>query len=200
MIARLRGTVWEVGGGRLVVDVGGVGYEVQVPETTLVEFGIAGVEVNLFVRQIVREDDISLYGFSASEDRALFDLLRDVQGCGSKTSLALIGTLGASGVRDAIAFQDHKSLVKAPGVGPRLAERIAVTLKDKVLEIGLELKARGVAAVAPRKAAAEPEDEVVSALLALGYPRNKAEAAVADSDAAQPVEERIRAALRVLAR
>lgn len=184
----------------MVVDVGGVGYEVQVPETTLVEFGVTGMSIDLWVRQIVREDDLSLFGFSSPEERALFDMLRDVQGCGSKTSLALIGTLGAGGVRDAVAIQDVKAMVKAPGVGPRLAERIAVTLKDKVLEIGSGLRSRGTAVVTSRHAASEPEDEVVSALVALGYPRAKAESAAADGDAAQPLEERIRTALKVLAR
>lgn len=200
MISRLRGTVWEVVGGRLVLDVGGVGYEVNVPETTLAEFGAVGAPAELWIRQVVREDDVSLYGFSSPEERALFDALRDVQGCGTKTSLALLGTLGDRGVRDAVMLQDVKALVRAPGVGPRLAERIAVTLKDKVLELGLADKARGVALVTPRSQS-EPSDEVVAALVALGFPRAKAEVAAADAGPdTDPVETRIKSALRALSR
>ncbi len=192
--------MWEVVGGRLVLDVGGVGYEVNVPETTLAEFGAVGAPAELWIRQVVREDDVSLYGFSSPEERALFDALRDVQGCGTKTSLALLGTLGDRGVRDAVMLQDVKALVRAPGVGPRLAERIAVTLKDKVLELGLADKARGVALVTPRSQS-EPSDEVVAALVALGFPRAKAEVAAADAGPdTDPVETRIKSALRALSR
>ena len=130
MIARLRGEVLEAGSGRLVVDVHGVGYEVQVPDTVLLAVGPIGSSVDLFVRQIVREDDVSLYGFLNADQRRLFDLLREVKGCGSRTSLSIISNLGEETTMAAIAGQDMKLLSRAPGVGPRLAERIIVELKD----------------------------------------------------------------------
>ena len=135
MISRLQGVVADVEPGRLVVDVQGVGYEVWVPESVLSEFGAPGNPVDLQIRMLVREDDMSLYGFASKAQRHLFDLLRGVQGCGAKTSLALIGTVGEGAVRDAILGHDTRTLTKAPGVGPKLAEKMVATLRDRVAEV-----------------------------------------------------------------
>jgi len=200
MISRLRGQVIEVSAGRLVVLCGGVGYEVSVPESVVVEFGVMDAEIELWTRQVIREDEHNLYGFANGDQRRLFDLLRDVKGCGSKTSLNLIGSLGEGGVVEAIAAQDLKGLSRAPGVGPRLAERIVVELKDKVLELRLEgAVSRAVIASRPRPSA--QDDELMEALLALGYRRSEAEEAAHHARSeADGVEDQIKAALKRLAR
>lgn len=200
MISRLRGQVIEVSAGRLVVLCGGVGYEVSVPESVVVEFGVMEAEIELWTRQVIREDEHNLYGFANGDQRRLFDLLRDVKGCGSKTSLNLIGSLGEGGVVEAIAAQDLKGLARAPGVGPRLAERIVVELKDKVLELRLEGAVnRAVVASRPRPSAMD--DELMEALLSLGYRRSEAEEAAHHARSeADGVEDQIKAALKRLAR
>ena len=103
MIGRLRGTVLETTGNLLTVDVGGVGYEVLVPDCGLVHVGREGVSVDLRIRQVFREDGVTLYGFAEAGQRRLFDLLMEVKGCGPKIGLALLGQLGEETVTAAIA-------------------------------------------------------------------------------------------------
>lgn len=199
MIARLRGEVIEVSAGRVVVDVAGVGYEVSVPESVLIQIGFEGHRVDLYIRQVLREDDSSLYGFLNADQRRLFDLLRDVKGCGAKISLSLLSTLGEQGVTGAILAQDMRQLTRAPGVGPRLAERIVVELRDKAAEAAMA--SRALAAVAPANGRSGTGDELVDALLNLGYRRGEAEAAAEGARTeAEGVEDQIRAALRRLSR
>ncbi len=194
MIARMRGEVIEVGAGRVVVDAGGVGYEVLVPESVLLAIGHIGQDVDLRIRQVFREDGQFLFGFLNAEQRRLFDLLTEVKGCGPKISLAAISTLGENGVVSAIASADMRMLARTPGIGLKLAERIAVELRDKVAELALVHRA----AVTMRDI---PEDEVVDALLALGYRRQEAEGAASEArQEAETVEDQVRAALRRLAR
>ncbi len=194
MIARMRGEVIEVGAGRVVVDTGGVGYEVLVPESVLLAIGHLGQDVDLRIRQVFREDGQFLFGFLNAEQRRLFDLLTEVKGCGPKISLAAISTLGENGVVSAIATADMRMLARTPGIGLKLAERIVVELRDKVAELALVQRA----AVTMRDI---PEDEVVDALLALGYRRHEAEGAASEArQEADSVEDQVRAALRRLAR
>lgn len=196
MIARLRGEVLENDGASVVVDCHGVGYHVLVPATVAFELVVGGT-ADLFVRHVFREDDQSLYGFVAVDQRRAFDLFRDVKGCGPKTALAILGSIGESGAMQAILAQDVKALTRVPGVGPRLAERIIVELKDKVPQIEFEQK---LAAVVSRPKTAK-QDELLEALLALGYRRQEAEAAAAEArDQADDVSEQIKIALRGLVR
>lgn len=198
MIARLRGEVVEAGAGRLVIDVQGVGYEVQVPETVLMQLGIVGEQITIHTRHIVREDDQSLYGFATQEQRRIFDLLRDVKGCGSRISMSLISTLGED-TMGAIAAQDVRLLTRAPGVGARLAERIVVELKDKAAEFNIV--ARSTAVIAPLPKRGRKDDELMEALLALGYRRNEAEMAAEEvRSQAEDVETQLKLALQRLAR
>ena len=183
-------------GGVVVVECAGVGYEVQVPESVLVQLPTLDVEVTLLTRQIFREDGVSLYGFLETFQRKLFDLLMTVKGCGPKVALSLIGSIGEDAVAGAIQAQDVKALVRAPGVGARLAERIILELREK---IGEEQFARRVSAAAAVRTPMSPADELVDALLALGYRRMEAEAAAANArEQAEGVEEQLRVALRVL--
>jgi Holliday junction DNA helicase RuvA len=196
MIGRLRGTLVDRDGGVVVVECAGVGYEVQVPESVLVQLPTLDVEVTLLTRQIFREDGVSLYGFLETFQRKLFDLLMTVKGCGPKVALSLIGSIGEDAVAGAIQAQDVKALVRAPGVGARLAERIILELREK---IGEEQFARRISAAAAVRTPISPADELVDALLALGYRRMEAEAAAANArEQADGVEEQLRVALRVL--
>ncbi|MCA1997438.1 MAG: Holliday junction branch migration protein RuvA [Armatimonadetes bacterium] len=197
MIARLRGELLEVGDGVVVVEACGVGYEVMVPESVLLSLPPVGERVDLRIRQVFREDGVTLYGFADAFQRRLFDLLLEVKGCGPKIGLALIGQLGEDAVAGAIQAQDTRALCRATGVGPRLAERIALELRDKIQEEALARKAQSSA----RRTPPAPDDELVDALLSLGYRRAEAEAAAEAARAqAEGVEEQLRIALRSLAR
>ncbi len=199
VIARLRGELVEVGGGRVTLDVGGVGYEILIPESVAVSFpATVGHEVTLLIRQTFREDGTFLYGFTEPFQRRLFDLLTDVKGCGPKTSLALIGEVGEQSVAAAIVAQDPRTLAKATGVGPRLAERIILELREKIQTEPISGRSVGLAAV---RASAPSDDDLLEALLALGYRRQDAEAAADKArEQTDDLTLQIRAALNVLKR
>jgi Holliday junction DNA helicase RuvA len=177
MIGRLRGTVEAAEAGMLLVDCHGVGYEVAVPEPTLAELGILGAPVVLYTRQIVREDAHLLYGFATATERRIFDLLTSVSGCGPKSALSLLSQVGGEATAHAVMIGDTKALSRASGIGTRTAERIIVELKDK-----MALEVAGMPKTGPRPVPvpeAEVPDELVEALIALGYRRADAEQAAA---------------------
>ena len=195
MIGRIRGELIEVEGGRALVECCGVGYEVLVPDSVAALL-VPGVETVLLTRQTFREDAVVLYGFSEPFQRRLFDLLLGVTGCGPKAAMALIGQLGEDVVATAILAQDGAVLRRATGVGAKLAERILLELKEKIQE---ETFMRKIGAAARPAKKAPVEDELVDALLALGYRRNEAEnAAERARDTADSVQGQIRAALALL--
>ena len=195
MIVRLRGEVLEANHGRVVVDCGGVGYEALVPVTT--RLPLVGEQVDLFTRHIIREDAQFLVGFTSDSDRRLFDLLTEVKGCGPKISLQIISDLGTDTTLNAIAVEDPRMLAKATGVGPRLAERIIVELKERVRQETFTRKV-ATAIVSGR---GQSDDELVDALMALGYRRQEAESAASNvSQDKGSVEERLRIALQRLAK
>lgn len=199
MIGSLRGTLREIEGPIALIEAGGVGYEVTLAETTLLRLPPVGEEVEVRIRQIFREDGVSLFGFAEPSERRLFDLLTTVKGCGPKIAMALLGALGEEGVIGAIQTADARSLARANGVGARLAERILLELKDKVLEEGF--RRRVAAATSPSRAVAAAGDELIDALLALGYRRTEAESAAEEARAgAEGVEAQLRLALRSLKR
>lgn len=198
MIARLRGELLEAEGGRIVVEACGVGYEVFVPDSVLFQLPPLGEPVDLRIRQVFREDHVALYGFLEDSHRQLFDLLQDVKGCGPKVGLALLGQVGDESVVLAIQTQDVKLLTRASGVGMRLAERICLELKDKIQE---QIIARKTGAVASKPKPMQVPDDVVDALMALGYRRQEAEnAASVARERSDQLEEQIRLALRSLSR
>ncbi|MCW5941910.1 MAG: Holliday junction branch migration protein RuvA [Fimbriimonadaceae bacterium] len=197
MIGRLRGELLELGGSLAVVDAGGVGYEVQVPESLALAMPPLGERVDLFIRQIFREDGTSLYGFADAAERRLFDVLLGVKGCGPRVVMALLGQVGGDAIVRAVAMQDARTLSRATGVGLKLAERIILETKDKIAEESL---VRKVEAVSPGRRP-PPTDEVVEALLALGFRRSEAEAAAREvPEETSSLEERVRLALRSLSR
>ena len=178
MIGRLRGELLELDGGLATVECCGVGYEVLVPESVALQLPAISEYVDLRIRQVFREDGVTLYGFTEIFQRRLFDLLLSVKGCGPKIGLALIGQLGEQAVAGAIIAQDSRALSRATGVGPRLAERIILELKDKMAEESLLRKATDAM---PRRAAVSLDDDLVDALVALGYRRPEAEIAARDA-------------------
>lgn len=198
MIGRLRGVLLETANGLVTVDVGGVGYEVSVPESVWMQLPKVGEPVDLRTRQVFREDSVTLYGFTNNWQRRLFDLLTGVKGCGPKSALSLIGQLGEEPLAAAILSQDAKALARAQGVGPRLGERIILELKEKIAEENLgrmiERTESEYAAVA-----VDSSDEIVEALISLGYKRFVAETAARDArHKGGSVEEQLVDAIRTL--
>lgn len=179
MIGKLRGKVDAVGESFLIVDVNGVGYEVQASARTLRNLKI-GEEVSLTIDTHVREDAIRLFGFDSEVERSWFRTLQNVQGVGSKVALGLLGTLSPQELANAIALGDWASVEQAPGIGKKLAQRIVAELKDKapgLTAAGLNVPAGATAAGAPPQGNAAAE--AMSALSNLGYQPAQASAAVA---------------------
>lgn len=195
MIGRIRGELLEVESGLAIVDCGGVGYEVHVPDSVAALLP-PGASVTLLTRQTFREDAVVLYGFLEPFQRRLFDLLLTVTGCGPKAAMALIGQLGEDVVATAILAQDARVLRRATGVGAKLAERILLELKEKI-EAESFLQKVGAATKPAKKTPVE--DELVDALVALGYRKNEAEVAAERArERAEDVPGQIRAALALL--
>jgi Holliday junction DNA helicase RuvA len=195
MIAKLAGLLDQAGSDSAVVDVGGVGYLVFCSARTLARMPAKGAPVSLLIETHVREDHIHLYGFSEPAERDWFRLLTTVQGVGAKLALALLGVLGPEDLMRAIAAADKASLARAPGVGQKLAQRIATELKDKVRAVALG----PAAADLPQRGS---EVDAVSALVNLGYKRAEAFDAVIEAarrlGAGAPVDALIRAGLKEL--
>lgn len=185
MIAFVEGNVVEKAGDRVVVAVGGTGYEVLVPAQTLLKLPPAGRPAKLFTRLQVRDEAMVLYGFSTADERSLFDHLITVSGIGPKAALAILSVLGADGLRRAIVSGDVAALTLVRGVGKKVADRVVLELKDKV-------GAGGEAAIVG------PLSEVREALLALGLSAQEARDALAtlSVDGEASVEELLRRALR----
>jgi Holliday junction DNA helicase RuvA len=177
MIGKLRGKVDAVGESFLIVDVNGVGYEVQASARTLRNLRI-GEEVSLTIDTHVREDAIRLFGFASEVERSWFRTLQTVQGVGAKVALGLLGTLAPRDLANAIALSDWASVEQAPGIGKKLAQRIVAELKDKApaLVAGGHAPAANGAIASPDGNAAV---EAMSALTNLGYAPAQASGAVA---------------------
>jgi Holliday junction DNA helicase RuvA len=185
MIGRLRGKVEVVGESHAIIDVNGVGYEVQASARMLRNLQ-AGETVSLAIETYVREDAIRLFGFTSEVERAWFRTLQTVQGVGSKVALAVLGTLSTQDLANAIALGNWQAVEQAPGVGKKLAQRIVAELKEKapVLSVGsLQVPAGALAngrtGLAPAEGNAAAE--AISALTNLGYQPQQAAAAVASA-------------------
>ena len=177
MIGRIRGLLIDIQPPDILLDVGGIGYEIQVPMTTLYELPETGTEVNLFTHFVVREDAQLLFGFLRERDRSLFRHLIKVNGVGPKLGLAILSGMDADAFARAVHRDDTSTLVQLPGVGKKTAERLLIEMRDKLTEA--MLTADGDAA---STAAADERDiqaEAESALIALGYKPAEASKAVA---------------------
>lgn len=181
MIAQLTGTIARRAGGFVILDVNGVGYKVSVPLSVLENLPPEDEgnvqKVTLVTHLIVREDDLSLYGFGSETELRAFELLLTVSGVGPKVALALLSALTVEDLAHAIADEDVRTLTRVPGVGAKTAQRMVLELKDKFAALGFENKMSLLASGGGRQTTVRRDDalgDVVSALTNLGY--NKAEA------------------------
>ena len=205
MIGKLRGVIDSYSDDWVIVDVGGIGYQVFCSTRTLQALPRPGEAATLSIETYVREDMIRLYGFANELEREWFRLLQTVQGVGAKVALAVLGTLKPGELATAIALQDRATLARAPGVGRKVAERIAAELRDKAPAYSSAdpVVVRLQAELADRRAPA-PVADAVSALINLGYAQIQASAAVAaavrSAGDAATTEQLIRLGLKELAR
>jgi Holliday junction DNA helicase RuvA len=172
MIGHLRGRILRKGTQDAVVDVGGVGYRVAIPLSTFYRLGDPGDEVSLLVHTHVREDALALYGFLTEEEQTLFERLLSVSGVGPKVALGILSGIEAPELREALRGSDVARLTRIPGVGKKTAERLVLELKDKMPPPGPAVASTEAAASSPSR------DDLLSALVHLGYSRPEAERGV----------------------
>jgi Holliday junction DNA helicase RuvA len=194
MIGRITGTLIEKNPPQITVDVGGIGYELEVPMSTFYNLPAAGERVSLFTHLVVREDAHCLYGFGGEDERAAFRQLIKISGIGARTALAVLSGLSVNELAQAVALQESGRLVKIPGIGRKTAERLLLELKDKLNGTGLAAKA------APAGAGPDAASDILNALLALGYSDREARAATKELPAGIGVSDGIRQALKLLAK
>jgi Holliday junction DNA helicase RuvA len=198
VIGRLRGTLAEKQPPHLIVDLNGVGYEVEVPMTTLYRLPGLGEAVTLHTHLVVREDAHLLYGFAEKRERELFRELIRLNGVGPKLALALMSGLEVDELVRCVQTQDTSTLTRVPGVGKKTAERLLVELKDR-FKAWESMPAIATLMVEPRAAAAvsSAENDAVSALIALGFkPQEASKAVAAVEEEGLSSEEMIRRALK----
>lgn len=194
MIGRLSGILLEKTPPLVLVDVSGVGYEVEVPMSTFYGLPATGERVTLLTHLAVREDAHLLYGFASERERATFRQLLKVNGIGARSALGILSGLSVEDLAQAVALQEAALLVRIPGIGKKTAERLLLELKDKL---------GTVAGSAPALLSGQPisaGSDVLNALLALGYNEREALTAIKALPADLPVAEGIRQALKSLSR
>ena len=197
MIGFLRGVLRDKQPPGLMIEVQGVGYEVEAPMTTFYDLPAVGETVTLFTHLAIREDAHTLYGFSKPSDRKLFRALIKVNGVGAKLALTILSGMDAGLFAHCVQAGDTAALVKLPGVGKKTAERLVVEMRDRVADWGMPAVAAAGAASSPGPDVANPVEEAVSALVALGYKPQEASRMVRAIDTADlSTEDIIRAALQ----
>lgn len=187
MIASLSGVIQSKDEGGLVLEVNGVGWRLEVPYSVLEKTPAVGKPTHLLTRMIVKENDLQLYGFITTEQRELFDMLREVTGVGPRLALGVLSHLSPDVVRSAVGGNQPEALTRVPGIGMKTAEKIIFNLKDRL--------------PAPVLEAAQPsalDTEVLGVLTTLGYSLVEAQTALQSipDDAPEEVEERVRLALK----
>jgi len=190
LIGRISGKLVSKHPPQIVVDVHGVGYELDVPMSTLYELPAAGTDVALLTHFVVREDAQQLFGFATESERALFRQLLKISGIGARTALSVLSGMSVADVKNAVSQQDSGRLTRIPGIGKKTAERLLLELKDKL----------DIAVVAVAAEGGEARGDIVNALLALGYNEKEAQFAVAKLDTGLSVTEGIRQALKLLSK
>ncbi len=198
MIGRLQGVLLRKEPPALMLDVGGVGYELEAPMTTFYELPAVGERVTLYTHLVVREDAHLLYGFVREAQRRLFRELLKVNGVGPRVALAVLSGLSDEEFSRCVAEEDIARLTKVPGIGRKTAERLVIEMRDK-LPKDIPMPASTATAAGP-VAPGDPVSEAVSALVALGYKPNEASRAVRSaSTKGLSAEEIIRQALKGMA-
>jgi Holliday junction DNA helicase RuvA len=189
VIGKISGKLIERRPPQIIVDVHGVGYEIDVPMSTFYHLPVTGSEVTLYTHLIVREDAQQLYGFASEQERYTFRQLLRISGVGARTALSVLSGLSVTELYEAVAAQDVGRLTKIPGIGKKTAERLLLELKDK-----LDL------AVAPAAATGSQIGDIANALLALGYNGKETQWAVKQLPIGVNVAEGIRQALKFLSK
>ena len=197
MIGRLSGHLLEKLPPHLLLDVHGVGYEVDVPMSTFYQLPATGEPLTLFIHQVVREDALLLYGFASRDERETFRQLLKVTGIGAKIALAILSGLSADELALAVASEDVGRLSKVPGIGKKTAERLILELRGKLGGLSGSLPQVGKAQPA---AVPSPRQDILHALLALGYNEREAAAALKLVPEDASVNDGIRLALKALAK
>jgi Holliday junction DNA helicase RuvA len=191
MIGRLTGALAEKNPPQVVLDVGGIGYEIDVPMSTYYNLPAAGERVTLLTHFAVREDGHFLYGFQTEAERFAFRQLLKISGIGARTALSVLSGLSVADLAAAVARQEVGRLVKVPGIGKKTAERLLLELKGKLAEAAV-----GTATVAVD----DTRQDILNALLALGYNEREAAAALKQLPADLGTSDGIRQALKLLSR
>lgn len=191
MIGRLTGTLAEKNPPQILLDVNGVGYEIDVPMSTFYNLPASGERVTLLTHFAVREDGQFLYGFGSEAERFAFRQLLKISGVGARTALAVLSGLSVADLAQAVAMQEAGRLTKVPGIGKKTAERLLLELKGKLAE------ALPTAAAA---AAGDNRHDILNALLALGYNEREAQAAMKPLPADVATADGIRQALKLLSK
>jgi Holliday junction DNA helicase RuvA len=192
VIGRLSGILAAKNPPQVMVDAGGVGYEVDVPMSTFYNLPATGEKVVLLTHLVVREDAHILFGFGTEEERSAFRKLIRISGVGARTALSVLSGLSVSDLAHSVATQDAGRLTKIPGIGKKTAERLLLELKGKLADV---LPGAGGSGAPPSASA-----DVLNALLGLGYSEKEARLAAAKIPADMPVSDGIRAALKALAK
>jgi Holliday junction DNA helicase RuvA len=185
LIGRLTGRLASKHPPQLLVEVGGIGYEVEVPMSTFYTLPAVGEAVTLFTHLSIKEDSHALYGFATLEERTVFRQLIRISGVGARTALAVLSGLSVGELAQAVALQEAQILTKVPGIGKKTAERLLLELKGKLTDA---------------KPAITGSGDILNALLGLGYSEKEALAAVKGLPQGVAVAEGIRAALKALAK
>ncbi len=191
MIGKISGKLIERHPPQVLVDVHGVGYEIDVPMSTFYQLPANGSEVTLYTHLIVREDAHQLYGFASEQERHVFRQLLKISGVGARTALSVLSGMSVSDLYEAVSAQDSGRLIKVPGIGRKTAERLLLELKDK-----LDVMVVSTAATA----ASGASSDILNALLALGYNDKEAQWAIRQLPAGIAVTEGIRQALKLLSK
>ena len=191
MIGRITGTLAEKSPPLVLLDVGGVGYEIDVPMSTFYNLPALGERVTLLTHFVVREDAQVLFGFLTAAERATFRQLVKISGIGPRTALGLLSGLSVADLAQAVTLQDAARLVKVPGIGKKTAERLLLELKGKV---GADL---GIVGGAPRD---DTQSDVLNALQSLGYSDKEALLAIKNLPAGSTVSDGIKFALKALSK
>ena len=200
MIYCLTGKIVKKSMNAVVLSCGGVGYYAQCPASVAGALPGVGKEAAIYTVMSVTENDVSLYGFATEEQQACFEMLTAVSGVGPKVGLAILSVMEPERVALAISAGDHKAFKAASGVGPKLAQRIVLELKDKVAKGFVDgISLEDVAGASAQTPAAQSSSQAIAALVSLGYSQSEAALAVSKIDATLPVEEIIKLALRGMA-
>ena len=191
MIGKISGKLIERHPPQVIVDVHGVGYEMDVPMSTFYQLPANGSDVTLYTHLIVREDAHQLYGFASEQERHVFRQLLKISGVGARTALSVLSGMSVSDLYEAVSAQDSGRLIRVPGIGKKTAERLLLELKDK-LDV--------MVVSATLTAAAGTTSDILNALLALGYNDKEAQWAIRQLPGSTAVTEGIRQALKLLSK